>query len=288
MRLNGHTLLSGQCFKLALQIGKRSLGGHQPCGRRRTKAGQATVVFLPVQDASLPRYPLGGQRLPDVPVGNKVRQVINPVGSDGVHITNAQLIRTIRPNRCDQLVTLLLNAKRLNQVVKVQIDGQRGPLFVRIVDIDGLLVGVEYKYTPIFFRGMVVHKRKQVVIVLVECSILANQRRGDVPDTPPDSHLQNPAKHGIGWGAGIPEVECAFFQKQLLTLQGLLIGISLDVLDLHDAVGFGLRVHRLVHTVTLGVDLFVPCHIVIEWVRFAVDNRRNIERDFAGFGELDV
>ena len=135
---------------------------------------------------------------------------------------------------------------------------------------------------------MVVHKREQIVIVLVECSVLTNQRRGDVPDAPPDSHLQNPAKHGIGWGAGIPEVECAFFQKQLLTLQGLLIGISLDVLDLHDAVGFGLRVHRLVHTVTLGVDLFVPCHIVIEWVRFAVDNRRNIERDFAGFRELDV
>ena len=68
---------------------------------------------------------------------------------------------------------------------------------------------------------MVVHKREQVIIVLVKCSILSNQRRGDIPDAPPDSHLQNPAKHSIGWGAGIPEVECAFFQKQLLTLQGL-------------------------------------------------------------------
>ena len=179
-------------------------------------------------------------------------------------------------------------AKRLNQVVKIQIDGQCRPLLVRIINVDGLLIGVEHKHTPVLFGGMVVHKREQVVVVLVECSILANQRRRDVPDAPPDSHLQNPPKYGIGWGTGIPEVECAFFQKQLLALQGLLIRVALDVLDLHNAVGFGLRVHRLVYAVTLGIDLLVPGHIVIEWVWFAVDNRRNIERDFAGFGELDV
>ena len=65
------------------------------------------------------------------------------------------------------------------------------------------------------------YKQIYTKVVLVECSVLTNQRRGDVPDAPPDSHLQNPAKHGIGWGARIPEVECAFFQKQLLALQGL-------------------------------------------------------------------
>ena len=73
----------------------------------------------------MPFFPLCSKGIRKVTVRNEIAKVVNPVGADGVDLSDIYIIATTRSDCSNKFIGHLFDIKALNQIIKVQINGER-------------------------------------------------------------------------------------------------------------------------------------------------------------------